>query len=305
MKLYMFVLMFSVFATSITSAIAQQVAPPTIATKASAGTSSNDSDFDALYRLLKTQYTSKDYKIALETLDALKAAISAKVQDRDNSALITPNVSEDFNTLYAKATPHYTLNFGDDVLKVFANKDVFISGDSENNHGESLRYRDIFIGKISVQFNDEDLVDDVYCKINGKTEMIHYSVSNSKVLTVSNHGDKEALNTGGINLNSAGDCIVTLALAGKTLRLPIRVSKLPVYGGMPKDDFIKIMGLPDDKRTDKVDWPGKKFIDGVFYEPSAAVGTEYTEHWFYKKYPRIVFVVDGTGTVLQVHDTGW
>ncbi len=129
--------------------MAQQAAKPAVADKAPAGVPGETSTFDVLYQLLKTQYISKDYKSALTTLDALKSVVDTKMQGGEADATGTAT-SNDFDTLYSNATSRQKLTFGNDVLTVGANKDIYVSGDSPNNSGESLRYRDIFIGKIFV-----------------------------------------------------------------------------------------------------------------------------------------------------------
>lgn len=262
----------------------------------------SSSQFDKLYNDLKEQYSGKDFKTALSTLEKIKALINSQFQAAQK--LDQPD-SEAFALLYDKAKYPATLKFGDHTLKVYGNKDIFVSGDDPKSADSSLEYRDIFIGTFSVSYDGNNLINDVYCKINNRTEEIHYQSSGAKVITVSNHEDLDAISSGQITIHGVGNAIVTLILAGQSLELPIKVTKIPVYNLMLTDDLIKLLGLPDKQTSDVVEWPNYKYIDGIRYEPTASQGKLYTDHWFYNKYPRVVFAVDGTQVVKQIHDMGW
>ncbi len=210
-----------------------------------------------------------------------------------------------FAMLYDKAKYPATLKFGDHILKVYGSKDIFISGDDPKADVPTHKIKDIFIGSFSITYDGDSLINDIYCKINGLTEEIHYQSSNSKVISVSNHEATDANSAGRIIIHGVGSAIVTLTLAGQSLELPLKVTKLPVYTCMPTDDLIKLLGLPDKKTLNVVEWPDHKYIDGILYEPSASQEKVYAEHWFYSKYPKVAFAVDGFSFVVEINDMGW
>lgn len=215
------------------------------------------------------------------------------------------NDAQAFAALYADAKYPATLKFGDHILKVEGSKDIFMLGDDPSDVNPLHKNKDVFIGVFNVTYDEDDLINDVYCKINDRTEEIRYQSSDPKVVTVSNHEGTNGGSAGSMTVHGAGNAIVTLVLAGQSLKLPIKVTKLPVYTGMPTDDLIKLLGLPDKRTFDIVEWPDHKSVDGIYYEPSAPQEKLYAEHWFYNKYPKLVFAVDNFPFVIQAHNLGW
>jgi len=260
------------------------------------------SEFSKLYSTLKEQYEGKDFKAALSTMEDIKILIASQVaapKKADQEYL------QSFDILYNKAKYPANLKFGDHTLKVFGSKDIFILGDDPKNIDTTHVMKNIFGGSFTVTYDGGDLINDVYCKINDQTEKIHYVSSNPKIVTVLNHEATDTNSAGRIIIHGVGSAIITLTLAGQSLELPLKVTKLPVYTCMPTDDIIKLFGLPDTKTFDIVVWPDHKYIDGLLYEPSASEQKSQAEHWFYNKFPKVVFALDGFPFLVQINDMGW
>lgn len=138
----------------------------------------------------------------------------------------------------------------------------------------SCQYRE---GDADGQYDTEG-----FFNVSGKPEKIDFSSDDPAVLRC---------HSSFVIPVEAGTANAVVSLAGRSVRIPFRVVRLPVSIGDSPETVINTVGLPDFKRRISVRWPESEQVDNVLYSPSVDDGFATGEHWEYKRFPGAVLVI--------------
>ena len=123
-----------------------------------------------------------------------------------------------------------------------------------------------------------------------------YFLINGTSLKLEYKGDNEF-----IELNEYGayrfkkDGIATVYIQiGDSIKTEVQINQitLPLSQYDKKDSLIEKIGFADYSKSDSIEWPNKKTIDGIFYDTTEKVKDIYITHYFYKKYPYLCISYD-------------
>lgn len=126
-----------------------------------------------------------------------------------------------------------------------------------------------------------------YFQINGDTLKIEFNPDNEFIKMNEYEAYvflKEGVATVNINI---GDIIITAVQINQIILSLSQYDK--------KDVLIEKIGFADYNKSYCIEWPGKKIIDGIFYDTTKKVKNIYVIHYFYKKYPYLCISYDLAG----------
>jgi hypothetical protein len=123
-----------------------------------------------------------------------------------------------------------------------------------------------------------------YFLINGKTLKLEYKADNEF---------NELNEYGSYRFKKDGIATIYIQIGDSiTTEIQINQITLPLSQYDKKDSLIEKIGFADFSKSNSIEWPDKKTIDGIFYDTTKKVKDIYVTHYFYKKYPYLCISYD-------------
>jgi hypothetical protein len=118
---------------------------------------------------------------------------------------------------------------------------IYVIG-ADRGFSPGRKYDEVYVERVTIEAEGEPLIQNKYVKIAGQTEVVRFSSSDLRVMTVDEKGN--------LAVKGPGDVIVTVAVGSAVVQLPYKVVALPLTAGMSQDEIIQKFGLPDEREKD-------------------------------------------------------
>lgn len=173
------------------------------------------------------------------------------------------------------------IHFGDNIIYTIKKK-----------YSESPYYK----GKMLLEFDSEEVIENKYIKLNGKTKIIKFSSNKPNILKIDDKGI--------FDINNTGNAIIKISVDNNFINIPIKIICFNLEPYSPKDKVIELLGLPDKKHNKYISWPDSGFLDDIWYDTDNSPNGTIAEHWIYNKYPKAIFRFGG-GVIEDCVMTSW
>lgn len=87
-----------------------------------------------------------------------------------------------------------------------------------------------------------------------------------------------------------GEVVIVVTVGPYSRYRLVKIVEIPFPTDEPSSEVVKVMGLPDSKKTFFVSWPDLEEIDGIIYDPGPG-GAASGEHWRYRRFPGLVISI--------------
>lgn len=140
-------------------------------------------------------------------------------------------------------------------------------------------------GYLFVKFDGKGPKGGSFYDVDSKPTGKYYSVDKENIMSVDRRYGK-------LVFKNPGKAIVTIKLGDYSKSILFHIVEISISPNSSRDEVVKALGFPGNKKKGVVAWPKSEIIDGVSYSPGLT-HTRFVqyigyEHWRYQKYPGLV-----------------